>query len=138
MNGPADAISRAESILRAACGDRLRTKFPLAPLTTFRVGGPAEICAPHTVDELRLTLEWCAETSTPWRALGRGSNLLVSDDGVDGIVIQTRALDRLEHKGATGTFRFSATVHELVDPADAVIGIVEDGKWIRYGSRTKK
>lgn len=48
------------------------------------------------------------------------------------------ALDSLEFKGATGTFRFSSTVHELVDPADAVVGVIEDGKWIRYTSRKKK
>jgi branched-chain amino acid transport system substrate-binding protein len=47
-------------------------------------------------------------------------------------------LDQLEHKAATGTFRLSAKTHELVDPADAVIGIVEEGKWIRYTSRKKK
>jgi UDP-N-acetylmuramate dehydrogenase len=59
------------------------------------VGGPADVCAPRTLDELRLALEWCAETATPWRALGRGSNLLVSDDGVPGVVIHTRALNAL-------------------------------------------
>jgi UDP-N-acetylmuramate dehydrogenase len=82
-------------ILRTGSAPSTTRSLLLSPLTTFRVGGPAEICAPRTVDELRLLLEWCAETATPWRALGRGSNLLVSDDGVDGIVIQTRALDRL-------------------------------------------
>jgi len=83
-------------ILRTGSAPSTTRSLLLSPLTTFRVGGPAEICAPRTVEELRLTLEWCAETATPWRALGRGSNLLVSDDGVDGLVIQTRALDRLE------------------------------------------
>lgn len=67
----------------------------LSPLTTLRVGGPADVCAPQSVDELRLALEWCAETGTPWRALGRGSNLLVSDDGVAGVVIHTRAMNSL-------------------------------------------
>jgi UDP-N-acetylmuramate dehydrogenase len=67
----------------------------LSPLTTLRVGGPADVCAPQSVDELRLALEWCAETGTPWRALGRGSNLLVSDDGVAGVVIHTRAMNAL-------------------------------------------
>jgi hypothetical protein len=62
---------------------------------------------------------------------------VAADKGnVDRARLKT-ALDRLEHKGATGTFRFSATVHELIDPADAVIGVVEDGKWIRYSSRKK-
>ena len=37
------AIARAEEMLRAACGDRVRTSFPLAPLTTFRIGGPAAL-----------------------------------------------------------------------------------------------
>jgi UDP-N-acetylmuramate dehydrogenase len=59
------------------------------------VGGPADVCAPRTLDELRLALEWCTETATPWRALGRGSNLLVSDDGVSGVVIHTRGLNSL-------------------------------------------
>ncbi len=68
----------------------------LSPLTTLRVGGPADVCVPRTADELRLALEWCAETATPWRVLGRGSNLLVSDDGVPGIVIHTAALRTLE------------------------------------------
>jgi UDP-N-acetylmuramate dehydrogenase len=67
----------------------------LSPLTTLRVGGPAEIAAPRSVGELSLLLEWCAETDTPWRALGRGSNLLVADDGVPGVVVHTRALDHL-------------------------------------------
>jgi len=48
------------------------------------------------------------------------------------------ALDQTELKGATGAFKFTAKTHELVDPADAVMGIVENGKWIRYVSRTKK
>jgi UDP-N-acetylmuramate dehydrogenase len=67
----------------------------LSPLTTLRVGGPADVCAPRSVDELRLALEWCAETGTPWRALGRGSNLLVADDGVPGVVLHTRGLNTL-------------------------------------------
>ncbi len=68
---------------------------PLSTLTTLGVGGPAEVCAPRDVDELRLVLEWCAETATPWRALGRGSNLVVADEGVPGVVVHTRAMRSL-------------------------------------------
>ena len=67
----------------------------LSELTTLRVGGSADICSPRSVDETRLLLEWCAETATPWRVLGRGSNLLVADEGVPGVVIHTRGLDAL-------------------------------------------
>ncbi len=45
------------------------------------------------------------------------------------------ALDQTDYHGATGHFRFSPSVHEIVDPAEAVIGIIQDGKWIRYSSR---
>lgn len=82
-------------ISRTGCAPSTTRSLLLSPLTTLRVGGPADICAPASVEELKLLLEWCAETATPWRVLGRGSNLLVSDDGVPGVVIQTRALDRL-------------------------------------------
>ncbi len=48
------------------------------------------------------------------------------------------ALDETSLAGATGTFKFSARIHELTDPADVVMGIVENGKWIRYTSRKAK
>ncbi|MCC6947962.1 MAG: ABC transporter substrate-binding protein [Bradyrhizobiaceae bacterium] len=48
------------------------------------------------------------------------------------------ALDATDYQGSTGHFKFSATVHEIADPSEVVIGIIEDGKWIRYGSRKKK
>ena len=43
MTGPDEVVGQAEAILRAACGDRVRTRFVLAPLTTFRIGGPAAL-----------------------------------------------------------------------------------------------
>jgi branched-chain amino acid transport system substrate-binding protein len=48
------------------------------------------------------------------------------------------ALDQTDYEGATGHFKFSATVHEINDPSEVVIGIIENGKWIRYASRKKK
>lgn len=83
-------------ISRTGCAPSITRSLLLSPLTTLRVGGPADLCAPRTVDELRLTLEWCAETATPWRVLGRGSNLLVADEGVPGVVIHTKAMRSLE------------------------------------------
>ena len=82
-------------ILRTGSAPSITRSLLLSRLTTLRVGGAADVCSPRTIDEVRLVLEWCAETATPWRVLGRGSNLLVSDDGVPGIVIHTRALDTL-------------------------------------------
>lgn len=56
--------------------------------TTFRVGGPAHFfVTPKTEEQLQSVLKLCKETGTPWFILGRGSNLLVSDRGFDGVVI---------------------------------------------------
>jgi UDP-N-acetylmuramate dehydrogenase len=61
----------------------------LSPLTTFRIGGPAEwFIRPRTEDELRGVLECCAKAEMPIRVLGNGSNILVPDEGVKGAVIQ--------------------------------------------------
>ena len=55
---------------------------------------------------------------------------------VDRVKLEA-ALDQTDYQGATGHFKFSPTVHEIVDPSEIVIGIIEDGKWVRYSSRKK-
>lgn len=61
---------------------------PLAPLTWFRLGGPAEYLArPRTIDELLALLGRCREGGIPVRVLSGGSNVLVRDEGVPGVVI---------------------------------------------------
>jgi UDP-N-acetylmuramate dehydrogenase len=73
----------------------LRPEAPLAPLTTWRIGGPAELlAAPVDRADLRLALDWATREQVPFRILGNGSNLLVRDEGVDGLVLRVRrALD---------------------------------------------
>ncbi|HZD79865.1 MAG TPA: FAD-binding protein, partial [Actinomycetota bacterium] len=84
-----DRVRRAEAILRAACGERLRTRFPLAPLTTFRIGGPAALyLEPGSETDLVAAGEALRTTSLPFVVLGKGSNLLVSDAGFPGLVLR--------------------------------------------------
>lgn len=84
-----DSLARAEAILRAACGDRVRTAFPLAPLTSFRIGGPAALyLEPESDDDLGAAGEAIREASIPFVVLGKGSNVLVSDHGFDGLVLR--------------------------------------------------
>jgi UDP-N-acetylenolpyruvoylglucosamine reductase len=60
----------------------------LARKTTLRVGGPADIYAePGSEADLSLLLRYCTERRLPWLVLGRGSNLLVKDNGFRGVVI---------------------------------------------------
>jgi len=84
-----EALSRAERILRSACGDRVRAGFPLAPLTSFRLGGPAELyLEPECDADLVAVGEALVETGVPFVTLGKGSNVLVSDAGFQGLVLR--------------------------------------------------
>ena len=65
---------------------------PLAPHTWFHLGGPAEFFAePNTVEELSALVRRCREQGTPIRLLGGGSNILVRDEGVAGLVVRLSA-----------------------------------------------
>jgi UDP-N-acetylmuramate dehydrogenase len=84
-----EAIARAEAILRVACGDRLRTGFRLAPLTTFRIGGPAALyLEPESEADLRAASEAVRATGLEVVVLGKGSNVLVADAGFPGLVLR--------------------------------------------------
>ncbi len=62
---------------------------PLAPLTWLKVGGPAQrLIQPRSVDELVAVIRTCHENNVTARLLGGGSNLLVRDEGVSGVVIR--------------------------------------------------
>ncbi|GMV98005.1 MAG: UDP-N-acetylmuramate dehydrogenase [Phycisphaerae bacterium] len=65
---------------------------PLGPLTYFGLGGPARwLVRPRSLVELAEVTRRCRQESVPLRVLGRGANLLVGDDGVDGVVLRLEA-----------------------------------------------
>ncbi len=69
----------------------IKENFALAPLTTFHIGGPAKFfCVADTVDELTQAVTLAQEKSSPVLILGGGSNVLVSDQGFPGLVINFR------------------------------------------------
>ncbi|WP_206028442.1 UDP-N-acetylmuramate dehydrogenase [Thalassoroseus pseudoceratinae] len=62
---------------------------PLGPRTWLKVGGPAQyLVRPTSQDELVDIVRFCREDDVPIRVLGGGSNLLIRDDGVSGVVLQ--------------------------------------------------
>jgi UDP-N-acetylenolpyruvoylglucosamine reductase len=75
--------------------------FPLARLTTVRAGGPAELYSrPVTEERLLELLSWAASEGHPVEVVGSGSNLLVSDAGVPGLVLKLDGeLTRIERAG---------------------------------------
>ncbi len=96
------AGTRLESALReAGFRGEIRPEEPLGPFTTWRIGGPAELLAtPSDREDLVRALHWGAATGVPWRILGNGSNLLVRDEGVRGLVIRLRkVLDEVQVEG---------------------------------------
>ncbi|PSB19739.1 UDP-N-acetylmuramate dehydrogenase [Phormidesmis priestleyi ULC007] len=81
----------------------LKANVPLATLTSFRVGGPAEwYIAPRHLEELQASLEWAELQGLATTMLGAGSNLLISDRGLPGLVISTRHLRHSHFDQATG------------------------------------
>jgi UDP-N-acetylmuramate dehydrogenase len=82
-------LAEAERLLRERLGPRLRVGFPLAPLTSFRIGGPAALFVEAEDDEALGSVGRVArQTDTPVVVIGKGSNVLVSDGGFPGIVVR--------------------------------------------------
>ncbi len=80
-----------ERILREALGDTLRCGEPMARHTTLKVGGAARwFWAASDVEMLAQVLALCVWHGVPYLFVGHGSNLLMSDAGYDGLVIQNR------------------------------------------------
>ena len=72
----------------------VRENEPLAHFTSIGIGGQAEYVAePLNVDELSRVIKICGENSIPLRLLGGGSNVLISDNGIPGMVILLTAPD---------------------------------------------
>ncbi|MBK5186748.1 MAG: UDP-N-acetylmuramate dehydrogenase [Gemmatimonadaceae bacterium] len=71
---------------------RPRRDVPLAPYTTFRIGGPADLfCEPASADELALAILAARELEVPYFVLGLGANILIGDRGFRGVVIRNAA-----------------------------------------------
>ena len=83
---PIDALEqRLAEVLEA---DQILRNEPMSRHTTFKVGGPADLfVSPSTVDEISACVAAAQEAGVPWRVLGAGSNVLVPDEGVRGLVI---------------------------------------------------
>ena len=97
--------------LRAAFGDRLQENVSLAPYTSARIGGPADALLTATsADELAETVSHLWELDVPYAILGGGSNVLVSDKGVRGVVVLNRAKDVRFDKGSNPKVRAEAGV----------------------------
>ena len=91
MTVPFDAIAVGTEIQRRI-GVKTSRDEPLARFTTMRVGGPADLFASvHNAFELKAIVRFARARGLPHLVLGRGSDVVISDAGVRGLVIQDRA-----------------------------------------------
>src|SRR5437762_2406006 len=78
-------------MLRDAFGTRARAQVPLAPFTTFRVGGPAQwLIETRNTDEIVVAMALAARAGVSVTILGGGSNVMIADAGIRGLVIRPR------------------------------------------------
>jgi UDP-N-acetylmuramate dehydrogenase len=88
---PWDAVAIGTAIQRRI-GVKTSRDEPLGRFTTMRVGGPADLFATvHNVHELRALVRFARSRELPHTLLGRGSNVVIADAGIRGLVIQNRA-----------------------------------------------
>lgn len=112
---------------------RLERDVVLAPFTTFRIGGPADVYTlARTPEELAEAVTAARATETPYFMLGRGANILVADKGFRGLIIHNRAggiefLDdrRVRAGGGVDTFPdlINATVRRNLGGLHHYVGI---------------
>ncbi len=87
----------------------IRSHVSLAPLTSFRVGGPAQwYVTPKRLDQLQASFQFANSEGLPITLLGAGSNLLVSDSGLPGLVIGSRYLRHINFEQETGLLTVGA------------------------------
>jgi UDP-N-acetylmuramate dehydrogenase len=89
---PEEEQLRLGTEIQRRIGVKTSRNEPLARFTTMRVGGPADLFADiHNLFELRALVRFARSRQVPYFLLGRGSNLVISDAGIGGLVILDRA-----------------------------------------------
>lgn len=98
--------------LAARFGERVRFDEPLAPFTSWKIGGPGDaVIAIETTGEVAFVLRMCVRRGLPFFVLGSGSNLLVGDGGIRGIVLRLG--------GEYGTLSVESVENEVIVRAGA-------------------
>jgi UDP-N-acetylmuramate dehydrogenase len=98
-----NCLEKKVSLKMTAVPNVLHTNVSLAPFTSFRVGGLAEwYAAPRSVEDLIACFEWATLEKIPVTMLGAGSNLLISDRGLGGLILSTRHFQGAHYDDRTG------------------------------------
>lgn len=99
--------------------ERVLTDEPMSGHTTFRVGGPAALYViPENEDELAAVVRTCTGAGARYYVIGNGSNLLVRDEGFDGVIIEIgRQMSGIEIDGDVITAQAGASLAVIASAA---------------------
>ncbi|MBO1069143.1 MAG: UDP-N-acetylmuramate dehydrogenase [Dolichospermum sp. DEX189] len=104
-----DNVDNSKLIYLPGTNCPLKTHTSLSAFTSYRVGGEAECyVSPYDLEALQVSIEYAKENNLAITVLGAGSNLLVSDRGIPGLVIATRHLRSKNFDPTTGQLTVSA------------------------------
>ena len=110
-----NTIKKLEAVMAT---ENIKENEPMKNHTSFKVGGPADLfLMPQSKAELQKVLAICKESPIPRYIIGNGSNLIVRDGGYRGIIISTKALNRLEVVGETVMAEPGISLKDLANAA---------------------
>ena len=99
-------------------GSKIFMEEPMKKHTTFRVGGPADVLAQPDETALAAILGLCRQYNVPYSFIGNGSNLLVGDKGIRGVVIEmTDPMGNIEVNGTKITAQAGAMLSKIANTA---------------------
>ena len=95
-------IEKHAELMRTVVNGEVRVRELMRKHTSFRIGGPADIFVlPVSIEDVRRIIRYARTNEIPYRVIGNGSNLLVSDDGIRGITVKIgRGMSDVEFDGA--------------------------------------
>ncbi len=109
----------SQALVEALGAERVRRQEILAPYTTFKIGGPADLFyEPASADELARAIQAAREHGVPWFLLGTGANILIGDRGFRGLAIRNLARHMEVRPGNRVWAESGAVVHpDLIELA---------------------
>jgi UDP-N-acetylmuramate dehydrogenase len=117
---PVKTVDRAalERVASALAGAALRRDVPLAPYTTFKIGGPADLLyEADSADALASAILTARAAQVPYFVLGLGANVLIADKGVRGLVIRNMAAHSTFHDDGRLWVESGAVMSKLIPEA---------------------
>ncbi|AZR72125.1 UDP-N-acetylenolpyruvoylglucosamine reductase [Anoxybacter fermentans] len=112
------SLSKIKKVLCKISGCKIIENAPMSQYTSFKIGGPADLMVePTNCEGLQKILQFFSRANVPYFVLGKGSNLLVGDRGIRGVVIKMTGLNYIRIEGNRITAGAGVTLAKLASCA---------------------